>query len=375
MKSGISALHIITGLSRGGAEAMLVKVLAAADRERFRHSVVSLTNEGVHGPKIRALGVPLQCLGMRPDRPGLSSLLHLRRFVSKADPELVHGWMYHGILAAHASARGRPIVAGIRHSLHDLDAEKRGTRLVIRACALTSRRFAALTYNSAVSLEQHAAIGFDRSRASVIPNGFDTGLLRPDPERRARMRAAFGLAPDQVAVLHLARLHPMKDHAGLLAAIRVMDDPRLVFLLAGTGVTPGNPPFSESPDARIRLLGERDDVPDLLQAADMLVNASWSEAFPNVLGEAMACGVPCIATDVGDSAYIIGDSGIIVPPRDREALADAVLRLAALTPSERQAMGAMARARIVENFSIARVVGQYQTLYETILSERRNKNG
>ncbi|GAB4130540.1 MAG: glycosyltransferase [Rhodothalassiaceae bacterium] len=363
-------LNIITGLSRGGAEAMLYKLLAGSDPSSMRHSVISLSDPGVYGERITALGIPVHCLNMQPDRLDARSLIRLRRLVRELDPDLIQGWMYHGMLASRMAAGGRPVIAAIRHSLYDIADEKPLTRLIIRACAAMSGSFDRITYNSHVSRAQHEARGFVGTRAVVIPNGFDTDRLRPDPERRHQMRMELGIGPHQCAVFQLARLHPMKDHAGLLAAIARIDDPNLVFLFAGTGVQAGNPPFDGALDPRIRLLGERDDVPDLLQAADLLVNPSWSEAFPNVLGEAMACGVPCIASDVGDSARIVGDTGKIIPPRDRDALAAAITSMAALDDATRRALGVPARTRVVDNYSLIGIVRAYEALYESVMAER-----
>lgn len=363
-------LHVITGLGRGGAERMLYEILRNQVDLGYRPIVISLSSDGVYGEKIRALGVPVRSLGIQSRVPDPFAVLRLRHLIRKEDPLVVHAWMYHGMLAGLMATSGRPLIAMVRHSLYDLGDEKPLTRLVIRACAHLSGRFARITYNSHISRTQHEAIGYDPARALVIPNGFDTELLRPDPARRQQMRKALGIGPDQRAVFQLARLHPMKDHAGFLAAIAEIDNPSLVFLFAGTGVEPGNAPFEGVRDPRIRLLGERDDVPDLLQAADLLVNPSSSEAFPNVLGEAMACGVPCVATDVGDSTLIIGDTGFIVPPRDPRALAAAILRMASLDETERQSLGNRARARIVANYSMAGLVQAYEALYESVIAEQ-----
>ncbi|GAB4139868.1 MAG: glycosyltransferase [Sphingomonadales bacterium] len=368
----LSVCHVITGLARGGAEAMLYKLLAESDHMHAAPVVISLTDKGVYGQKIEALGIPLHCIGMRRGLPGPAAFRRLRALIRKLQPDIIQGWMYHGALAALAVSGHRPVVLAIRHTPMAMSDEKPLTRVIIHTLARLSRHASAITYNAQVSEARHLALGYDRGRSLVIPNGFDTHIFQPDAARRLKTRGRLGVSPDQILILHLARFHPMKDHAGLLDAIQRIKTRHLVFLMAGTGVTPDNPAFVNC-DQRVRLLGERDDVPDLLQAADILVNPSWSEAFPNVLGEAMACGVPCVATDVGDSAYIVGDTGIIVPPRNGGALAYAIERLAALSFSERQEIGIRARARIVENFSITRVAAQYQCLYELIVAENQAK--
>ncbi|WP_281302070.1 MULTISPECIES: glycosyltransferase [unclassified Iodidimonas] len=363
-----SVLHMITGLGRGGAEHMLYKLLGAMDRGAVRHHVLSLTDDGIYAEKIRALGVPVESLGMRMGRPNPLHLLRLRRHVRRIDPDLVHGWMYHAILAAQLSAQGRPVVAGIRHSIERLSNEKLTTNLVIRATAGLSASLAALTFNAQISHDQHLKIGFSPRYAQVIPNGFDTDRLTPHPLKGARLRATLGIGPDVFVVLHVARFHPMKDHRGLLAAIARIKSRDIVFLLAGTGVDSRNPAFSEIRDDRVHFLGERDDIPDLMAAADCLVSSSWSEAFPNVLGEAMACGIPAIATDVGESAAIVADSGLVVPPKNPEALAKALLQMKDMPQEKRNALGQQARQRVIEHYSLSKVASDYLALYHHVLN-------
>ncbi|GEQ99776.1 glycosyl transferase [Iodidimonas gelatinilytica] len=362
-----SVLHIITGLGRGGAEHMLYKLLSAMDGNLANHHVLSLGRGGPYAEKIRGLGIPVHELGMRMGRPNPMHLLRLRGLVRKLNPDLVHGWMYHGILAARLAAQGRPVVAGVRHSIYKLSDEKFTTRLVIRAVASLSPSLAALTYNAHLSLDQHRDIGFSSKKACVIPNGFDPDRLRPDPKGGTRLRAELGIRSDAFVVLHAARFHPMKDHESLLQAIARIKDQKMVFLLAGTQVDAGNPALSGLQDDRVYLLGERDDIVDLMTAADCLVNSSWSEAFPNVLGEAMACGLPAIATDVGESAAILGETGLVVPPRDPEALAKVLVLMKDMPQEQRIDMGKRARQRVIETFSLSKVASDYLALYQDIL--------
>ncbi|GEQ99008.1 hypothetical protein JCM17844_26450 [Iodidimonas gelatinilytica] len=159
----------------------------------------------------------------------------------------------------------------------------------------------------------------------------------------------------------------MKDHKSLLQAIARLKDQKMVFLLAGTQVDAGNPALSGLQDDRVYLLGERDDIADLMTVADCLVNSSWSEAFPNVLGEAMACGLPAIATDVGESAAVLGETGLVVPPRDPEALAKALVQMKDMPQEQRIDMGKRARQRVIGAFSLSKVASDYLALYQDIL--------
>lgn len=370
-------LHIITGLSTGGAERALYNLLSGGLAGRFDCAVLSLRDEGSTGAPIRALGVPVDTLGMRAGLPGALALLRLWRQVRAFRPDVIQGWMYHGNLAASLAARmapGRPALAwNVRHSLYDLGHEKPLTRQVIRANRAASGCARAIIYNSHLSRGQHETFGFAGARGMVIPNGFDLGRLKPDPRATAAVRREFGM-PDTAPVIgHVARFHPMKDHATFLrAAVEVARRvPDARFLLAGREVTPDNPALAGivPPDlmGRFTFTGERDDVHRLMPAMDVFCLSSWSEAFPNVLGEAMACGVPCVTTDVGDSAAIVGETGLVVPPPDGAALARALTEMLEKPTQERRALGRAARERIAANYSLDAITDRYARLYEGLM--------
>jgi glycosyltransferase involved in cell wall biosynthesis len=331
------------------------------------------------GEPVRALGVPVHTLGMRAGMPGPSAFLRLQRHVRRLQPDAIQGWMYHGNLAASFATKVAPkrtaLTWNVRQSLYDLGNEKPLTRQVIRANRALSRRPDAIIYNSRLSRSQHERFGFATDAAVIIPNGFDLTRLRPDYENSAAVRLEFGLDAEDLVIGHVARFHPMKDHATFLrAAVEVARRvPRARFLLAGRGVGPDNPVLSGivPPDFMPRFIftGERRDVSRLMQAMDVLCSSSWSEAFPNVLGEAMACGVPCVATDVGDSASILGETGIVVPPSDRATLTQAIIAMLDKPSKARRDLGREARSRIEARFSLDAMVAHYAQLYEELTSD------
>jgi len=369
-------LHLITGVSTGGAERALYNVLSGGLGERFDNAVLSLRDEGTMGPWIRELGVPVYTLDMRSGIPGLKVLARVWQIVRSLDPHVIQGWMYHGNLAASVAARlapGRPALAwNIRHSLYDLKKEKPMTRQVIRVNRLFSGAADAIIYNSRLSRSQHELFGFQSSRAVVIPNGFDLQRLRSDSATGTAVRRELGLPRDATVIGHVARFHPMKDHASFLrAAVGVArTHPSARFLLVGRNVSPNNPALAGivPPEllGRFVFTGERSDPHRLMQAMDVFCLSSWSEAFPNVLGEAMVCEVPCVTTDVGDSADIVADTGIVVPPADAQALASGLERMVRRSPEERRALGRAARERIQTHYGLDSVVSQYADLYERL---------
>jgi len=373
-------LHIITGLATGGAERALCNLLYGGLSERFNNYVISLSDEGTVGQDIRSLGVPVSALGIRIGRPSLAGLLKLRRLVREFQPDLLQGWMYHGNLAASIANRfalGRPaLVWNIRHSLYDLAHEKPMTRQVIRANRFFSSSPDILLYNSHVSRKQHENFGFASLNGRVISNGIDVKRFCASSEARKHVRSELGIPANALVVGHVARLHPMKDLPMFLeaAADLALRFPVAHFLLSGRNVASGNKMLEQLLPAELRnrfhLLGERGDVPELMCAMDVLASSSsYGEGFPNVLGEAMACGIPCVVTDVGDSALIVGDTGQVVPPRNSAAFAAALTELFNLSQQARIDLGQQARRRVNENFTLASIVKQYEDLYRDVIAK------
>ena len=260
--------------------------------------------------------------------------------------------------------------------MYDIDKERTLTRWVIRLGAFLSRYSEAIVYNSRISSLQHEAFGFDKSRTQVIPNGFDTEVFHPDENARISVRQELGIT-DNIALIGLiGRYHPMKDHQNFLnaAAFLRKEFVDVRFLLAGHEVDMGNSALVSmisklGLNDTVFLLGERKDTPRLNAALDIATSASaWGEGFANVIGEAMSCGVPCVVTDVGDSAWIVRNTGRVVAAGDAKALAAAWRSLIELGRDERKALGIMARQRVIENFSLRSVVKQYEELYESLIS-------
>ncbi len=370
-------VHVTTALATGGAQMMMAKLLEA-DGGRHSQMVVSLQPGGGLWGRVAATGVELHHLGLAPGRLSLKAVARLRQLLRRWRPDLVHGWMYHGNLAGLAGARlaypGLPVLWNIRHSLHDLGLEKPATRRVIRIGAPLSRLAAALVYNSSLSAAQHRGHGYGARHVEVVPNGFDTDLFRPDAAAGAALRQELGLGPATALVGLVARYHPMKDHGTMLrAAARLLAagaDFRLV--LVGPGMTADNGDLvrligEQGLGRHVALLGERSDMPRLVAGLDIATLCSaWGEGFPNVLGEAMAAGVPCVATAIGDCRPLLEGVGEVVAPQDPEALAGALGVLLRLSGAERRARGLSGRERILRDYALAAIVRRYDRLYEAV---------
>jgi glycosyltransferase involved in cell wall biosynthesis len=370
----IRLVHVISDLDAGGAEVMLAKLVGAMDRSRFENVVVSLTDRGDVGGAIEAAGIPVLGLGMRRGGAALGALPRLIGMLRASRPALVQSWLYHADLAALLATRlaGRPpIVWNVRCSDMDLRRYARRTRFIVAALARCSRVPAAVVVNSRSGQAQHERLGYRPRRWVLIPNGFDLERFRPEPTAGPKLRGELGLPDDAVVIALVARVDPMKDHEGFLAAARRVTAARASarFVLVGRG-TEALAPRIDALGLRetVLTLGYRDDTDRLLPGADVAcLSSTWGEGFPNVLGEAMACGVPCVTTDVGDAGAIVGDTGLVVPPGDPDALARALTALIDRGPAARAALGGAARARVAARYALPAIVLQYQALYTSLL--------
>ncbi len=381
----LRVLHVTTGLATGGAERVLFGLLRGGLAATHETSVLSLTDLGTYGQRIQDLGVTVSALGLSGVTDALPALWQLRKYVSHLRPDLIQGWMYHGNFAAWLTLQGFvprhcALVWNIRHSLYGLGNEKPLSRWVIRGNRLVSSRTDLVIYNSYVSRKLHEDFGFASACSRVVPNGFDLDEFKPSLHTKQHIRGELGIPDDAFVVGHIARFHPMKDHSNFLRAVtQVIRNHSNVFaILIGKNIDWNNemilreiPPDLEK---NVRLLGERRDIPDILRALDMLcLSSAWGEAFPNVLGEAMATGVPCIATDVGDSSIIIGDTGFTVPPCNLDALASAIESFITLPSQTRISLGRAARARIEANYSLPKSVAHYEALYQELYDKKERQ--
>ena len=374
-------VHIITGLGDGGAEGALYRLCietARADPEAMQ-TVISLGSEAKYGPLLAAIGVRVHALDLKGHRfvAGLSRLFALLR---GERPDVVQTWMYHANLLGGITARlaGVSNVAwGIRQSRLDPAWARVSTRLIDWLSARLSSSVPALIVScSHRAAADHIGLGYQRRKFVVIPNGYDLATLEPDAVARTTYRQELGVGSGTFLIGMVGRWAKQKDHANLLLAVSRLERTTIPWKLAlvGTAMDADNNSLTALMQAagvadRVLLLGRRDDIPGLMNALDLHVLSSSSEAFPNVVAEAMACGTPCVVTDVGDSAEIVGETGWVVPPRDSRALARAIEQAMSelSNPETRTMRQASARARVEENFSVARMLIAYNHAWESCL--------
>jgi glycosyltransferase involved in cell wall biosynthesis len=324
------------------------------------------------------LGIPVFALGMDPARPSLSDFIRLVRELKANPPAVIQTWMYHADLIGGLAACFAPHVKtvwGIHNSTLDPSTSKRSTRTIVRINAFLSRFVPAkIIACSQASRKIHEALGYQKNRMVFIPNGFDLDDYRPDMSARKRIRAELGIPSTAPVVGMAARFDPQKDHATFFQAAKEIAAaiPDVHYVLCGDGISRENPGLVsmmsgfEKPE-NIHLLGRRTDMKDIYPSWDVgMLSSSYGEAFPLVIGEAMACGVPCVGTDVGDTAELIGDTGQTVPPREPDQLAAAVVKILSLSNKGRLALSLKARNRILENYEIRKIVNLYQQVWSQV---------
>jgi glycosyltransferase involved in cell wall biosynthesis len=370
IQTPIRILHIISTLDVGGAELNLLRLLKFMDRDAFENHVACMTQPGTTAHKMEQIGIPVHSLKMKKGVPDPRALLRLRFLSGLIMPDVIQCWMYHANLIGLTLLKPRTTLWNIRCSDMDLSFYTRGYRWSVKTGAVLSRIPEAVIVNSHAGRRAHEELGYRPKRWVVIPNGFDTDVFMPDPNTRAEIRAELNIPENTLVIGLIGRFDPMKDHGTFFQASKLFlkSNPRTHFILAGKDVTQENPRIALTDNTeQFHLLGEREDVEHILASLDIATSSSISEGFPNVLAEAMACGVPCVATDAGDSRLLIGDTGIVTGKSSPRDLCDAWELMARLRPDARREMGLKARSRIMQSFTMKQATGSYESLYREII--------
>ncbi len=377
----MKVVHVISGLNGGGTEITLWRLLGAF---RLETEVVSLTDVGEIGERIRRLGIPVTGLEMGGPVSNVTAVARLAHWLHRRRPDVVQTWLYHADLVGGLAARlgtEAPVLWNIRHAHFVPGVEKRATLRTVRACAALSRRLPTkILCCSHASRTSHALLGYPSDAMVVVPNGFDLTTFRPDDAGRAAIRRELGFSEDDVLIGLVGNDRREKDLGNFLAAAARLhaDRPDVRFVLCGIGLDWDNQALARPIRALglgecFALLGNRSDVARVGAALDVGCSSSVSEGMPNAIGEAMACAVPCVVTDVGDCARLVGETGRVVPASDGAALAAALLGLVDAGRPRRRELGASARRRIADHFSFRAFVEHYHTIYEEVCDERNRR--
>jgi glycosyltransferase involved in cell wall biosynthesis len=378
----LTVLHLISGLGHGGAESVLFRLVSHAQKDK--HIVLSMTDEGVFGDKLREVGVELHCLNMPSGKMRFSDFIRLGKKLKQLAPDVVQCWMYHadfigGLVARLAGIKG--VVWGIRNSGDNLARSSRSSYVLARYFGWSSRLIPRrIVVCAELAAKRHQAWGYQASKMRVIPNGYDLSRWQAvDAQTKKLGRERLGLSDNEELIGFVARWNPLKDHANLIQAFAQLlkQRPATKLLLIGEGLEEHNAALKSlladnnlKIGQQVILLGRRDDVPELMPLLDLHVLSSMAEGFPNVVAEAMACGVPNVVTDVGDAAFIVGDYGWVVPAQNSDALADAIATaLDFLSTEQAVDFKLQCRQRVLDNFSLDKMVHAYERVWREALEK------
>ena len=379
-----TVVHLIAGLGLGGAERQLLYVVRNLSGDNVRHVVISMTDKGALGDAFEGSGVDVYCLGMIRGRINFGGLFRLRALLKDLDAQVLQTWMYHAGFLGLVVGRlvGVPsIVWNLRCSNMDLGDYGRITGMVVKICAHLSGFVPMAVVNSQAGLRWHEQLGYHPKNWRLIYNGFDLDRFAPNADAKRMVCKSLGIDPGTRLVGLVARYDPMKGHGTFLAAARevVAAQPDTHFILVGKDVDDSIPALrmavhTNGLDGRVHMLGARNDISELTAAFDVAVSSSlYGEGFPNTIGEAMACGVPCVVTDVGDSAAIVGDLGWVVPLGDAPALAQAVLTALDLDAGKRVQLSQDIRAHVAALYGLDTMTAAYHDLYAGLIARTQDE--
>jgi len=354
---------------------MLYKLLSRMGKDRFENIVITLKEKGELSEDFESQNISVYSVGGMGGILRVSALIKSLNILRQINPDIIQGWLVHGNLVAQIASVFLPYrlsaLWNIRYTALPKAETKRSTLFIIKLLSLLSFLPRKIIFNSKAGANDHIRMGYRRDKSCTIPNGFDTKLFLPSEKNNKSVRSEINIPEEAILIGLIGRFDPLKDHSCFLkAGAKLLSKKRdTFFLLAGREVDWQNRYLRQlikklGISEKVFLLGERQDIPRITAALDIAACSSVAEGFPNVIGEAMSCGIPCVVTDVGDSAWLVGDSGMVVPPRNHVALCEAWLKLIELGSAERRILGEKARKRIEDHFSIQKVVKKYEQLYE-----------
>jgi glycosyltransferase involved in cell wall biosynthesis len=371
----VRIVHVIAGLGFGGAEASLCSLIeeSQSKKEKLQHTVISILADGPLRPRLEKAGATVAELSGSRGAAGILALHRLGSTIARANPDIVHAWMYHANAATAVLRRLNyfkcPLIWSVRQSIENPALDRRLTRAIIKFGARISKYPDFTVYNSFGSALTHISQGYSPERYAIIHNGVNCNRFKPRSDARATLRAQLGLASDALLVGRIARYAPMKDFETLISAFGKVRDilPQARLLLVGDEIEGNAELLSLCRDGgildHVHFLGPQLDIEMVYPAIDVMVSSSRSnEGFPNVVAEALASGNLVTASSSGDEVLLRG-AHEVVAPQNSKTLSAAIIKLGSLAGHEKSLRASEGRKFILENFSLQQCCERYRELY------------
>jgi glycosyltransferase involved in cell wall biosynthesis len=377
----VKVLHVIVGLNLGGAETMLKRLIESNQGNNSSDIVVSLTSLGEIGELLQTKGVPVHALGMSSSLDFFRALWKLIKLIHLYNPTIVQTWMYHADLIGGIAAKlagSYPIVWGV-HSIAIPQGKRSITYWIVRLCALLSYFIPNRIICCAESAKlAHTKLKYSKHKLIVIPNGYNFLDFYFDINSRNRIRSEFKLNESDILIGVVGRFDPLKDFHNFVFAASLLSSKisNVKFLMVGRGNEWSNTTLSDWIISyglvnHFYLLGQQYDPASFLSAMDIFCLSSASEAFPNVVVEAMAVGLPCVVTRAGDAAIILNDEDFIVPIKDSQYLAKILLKMCLLDPVDRKSLGEKNVKKVRDAYKIESIRKKYDDVYYEIIMVKK----
>jgi glycosyltransferase involved in cell wall biosynthesis len=379
----VRILFLIRSLNPGGAERQLIELVRGMDKNRFQVRVATFYNGGKLRPELEEIPHTKVYSLKKSGRWDLIPFLHrLNQLLVREQSDVIYSYMdTANLFGLWAGKRHRArVVWGLRAGYKDFSQYDWTAGAVYRLSALSSRFADLVICNSWTASKVHPKHGYAKQNIAVVPNGIDVEKFKPDATAGQKLRDEWNLPSGKKVIGIVGRLDPVKGHTTFFKAARELSEkrPDVHFVCVGSGSAEYKAFLqewvaSQKLSRRVTWSDARLDMPAVYNALDILTSASSSESFPNVIGEAMACGLPCVVTDVGDSSRIVGDSGLVIPPGDTDALTAAWERLLDYSPQELSSLGVAARRRIETEFTLETMVRSTEQLLEGLVQRGESR--